>query len=344
MCNDTLAKLWRKAPYRLWGRSLGPWSAGIAPNVTSSLILLIMVASAAPLRGQTRGEGPLARPPVFPPEVESVFFPDARKELVGPRPNYESGSHPKQQAVAAGGANSTAKGESGYAWSELVDADTIEAEIKRQVAPLGPLVASPSTFKGGAYRDCRERFNTLAVLFAVAADYDDTVRWQDTAPALAHAFARASGNCKVGTDQSYREAQQRVQELGELVRGGRPSVTAPPTTDDSWESKADRTPIMVRMEQSLNKQITPNLSSGRDLSANAEDLRHEAQILAMLAQVLTEQGLPDAGDETYDGYAQQLRDGAKALVVAIDQENFDSARTALGNMSKACSTCHDDYR
>lgn len=310
----------------------------------SSLALLVLTVTAGRSLGDTRGEEPLARPPVFPPAVESVFFPDARLELVGPRPNYEGRQTVSPTPTAEAGGKPAARSEPGYAWSELIDADTIEAEIKRQVTPLGPLVASPSTFKGGTYRDCRNRFNTLAVLFAVAADYDDTVRWQDTAPALSQAFSRASANCKVGTDQSFREAQQRVQDLGELVRGGRPSLAARPATDDTWESKADRTPIMVRMEESLNKQIAPNLSSGRDLAANAEELRHEAQMLSMLAEVLTKNGLPDAGDETYNGFAQKLRDSSQALVVAIDQENFQAARTALGNMGQACAACHDDYR
>src|SRR5690606_27523739 len=110
---------------------------------------------------QSAKQQPLARPPVFPPEVVDVFFPDARKELAGPRPNYEGGTG--TPTPLAGRSNTTAptgKG-SGYAWSELIDADTIEAEIKRQVAPLGPLVATPSTFKGGTYRECRDRFNTL---------------------------------------------------------------------------------------------------------------------------------------------------------------------------------------
>lgn len=289
-------------------------------------------------------QGPFARPPVFPPRVVDVFFPDARKELAGPRPNYEGAAGTPVAVAGRSGTASPEAKDSGYPWSELIDADTIESEIKRQVAPLGPLVATPSTFKGGGYRECRDRFNTLAVLFAVAGDYDESVRWQDSAGTLSHAFARASANCKVGTDQSFREAQMRVQDLGELVRGGRPSLPTPPASDDTWEMKADRTPIMVRMEGALNKQISPNLSNARDLASHGEELRHEAQVLAMLAQVLTQEGLPDAGDDTYDGYAQQLRDGGKSLVVAIDQENFDAARAALGIMSQACAACHDEYR
>jgi hypothetical protein len=342
MCNEDGTR-------RSYGIATGAWSrrglGRTALHLTyKSLAVLMLGIAAGSSFADTRAEEPLARPPEFPPAVQSVFFPDARLELVGPRPNYEGQGGSLKSPPFAAGDEPSPRGESGYAWSELIDADTIEAEIKRQVAPLGPLVASPSTFKGGTYRDCRDRFNTLAVLFAVAADYDDTVRWQDTAPALSHAFARASANCKVGTDQSFREAQQRVQDLGELIRGGRPGLPSPPATDDSWESKADRTPIMVRMEESLNQQIAPNLSSARDLTGNAEDLRHEAQMLAMLAQVLTQNGLPDTGDETYEGFAQQLRDSGKSLVVAIDQENFDAAKTALANMGKACSACHEDYR
>lgn len=313
--------------------------------LSAALALAVMVNVTGDGVLAANPEGPLARPPEFPPAVENVFFPDVREQLVGPRPSYERGTQrgtggPVAQSPAGGAAAES----TGYAWSELVDADSIEAEIKRQLPPLQPLIATPATFKGGAYRECRDRFNTLAVLFAVAADFDEPVRWQDTAGPLSRIFARASGNCKVGTDQSFRESQQRVSDLAELVRGGRPTIDAPPAEDDTWERVADRTPLMVRMEQALNEAITPNLSSSRDLTSHADELQHEAKILALLGHILTQPGLPDAGDETYDGYAAQLRDGAVALSTAIEQEDFNTARTALGTISQACAACHDEYR
>ena len=323
-------KVWRR-PGGV-GRSLGP--------------VLVLSLLAAPFLKAAEPQEPLARPPEFPREVVEVFFGDAREQLSGPRPNYEQKSFRgiARDSAALPSDPGSAAPATGFEWSRLIVADAVETEIKRQLVPLQPLVSTPSTFKGGAYRECRDRFNTLAVMFAVAADYDDPVRWQDSAGLMSRAFARASANCKVGTDQSYREAQQRVSDLAELVRGGRPSVVAPAQDQETWEGITDRTPMMVRMEQAFNERVSPNLASGRDLSANGDELRHEAQLLALFSHILIQPGLPDAGDEAYDGYARQLRDNSISLIAAIDQEDFTAARAALGQMSKACAACHDEYR
>jgi hypothetical protein len=181
------------------------------------------------------------------------------------------------------------------------------------------------------------------VLFGTAADYDKPVRWKDSAAGLAELFARAGFNCKVGTDQSFREAQLRDQDLAELIRGGRPNApTANP--DAGWDSLADRSPLMVRMEQALNERMNPNMSDARTFERNAEDLAHEAQVLALLGELVTRDGMADAGDDTYDGYAHQLRDAAVEFNRSVELENFDAARRALGDMSKSCSDCHGDYR
>lgn len=285
-----------------------------------------------------------AKPPSqWPRDVQQVFFDDARTQLVGNRPDYGEVAAAR---VATASGNSTADSDSddsSFAWSQLVDADTLETEIKRQLPPLQPLVATPAAFKGGGYRDCRNRFTWLATLFTVAGDYDQRVRWQDTATALGQFYGRAGANCKVGTDQSFREAQLRVQDLGDLVRGGRPDVPeAKP--DVGWDQIADRSPLMRRMETCLGEGISPKASDGRALSNNAEDLRHEAQLMAMMAEVIMQPGFDYADDESYRNHSTQLREASVALTQAVDLENFEAAREAIGNMQKACSNCHDEWR
>lgn len=287
---------------------------------------------------------PRAKPPEWPRDVKEVFFDDARQQLVGTRPKYgELAAEPRQAAGEGTPAGGDMEAGGGGQWSQLVTADVLETEIKRQLTPLQPLVATPNAFKGGGYRDCRTRFTWLATLFTVAGDYDGRVRWQDTATALGQLFARAGANCKVGTDQSYRESQLRVQDLADLVRGGRPDVPeAKP--DVTWDAIADFSPLMQRMDQGLGKQISPNISDERSMARNAEDLAHEAQLMALLAEVIVQPGYGYEEDEAFLGHAHQLRDGAVALGKAIDLESLDAARAALGNMQKACSNCHDEYR
>ena len=207
---------------------------------------------------------PRAKPPEWPSDVVDVFFDDARDHLVGSRPNYEAAATrttSDRVAATTGGASSTADSATDDVWTSLVDADTLETEIKRQLPSLQPLVATPSAFKGGGYREARDRFTWLATLFSVAGQYNDPVRWQDSADGLAQLFARAGFNCKVGTDQTFRESQLRVQDLTDLVRGGRPEVPDP-QPDVGWDRLADRSPLMKQMEAMLGERIVPNASDG----------------------------------------------------------------------------------
>jgi hypothetical protein len=309
----------------------------------STSLFLLIVVTIAPSRAEETTQ-PRAKPPAeWPRDVREVFFDDAREQLVGSRPNYGETARSPVASAGSGPNTATDGGDSSYAWSSLADADVIETEIKRQLPALQPLVATPAAFKGGGYQECRDRFIWLATLFSVAGDYDDDVRWKDTAEGLGQLFARAGANCKVGTDQSFREAQMRVEDLVELVQGGRPDVPAA-KPDVGWDQLTDRTPLMKRMETSLGEGISPKASDKRSLSANSEDISHEAQLMALMAEVILQPGIDYADEETYRQHGTRLRDASVALTQAVDLENFDAARAAIGNMQKACSNCHDEWR
>lgn len=305
-------------------------------------LFFLLIAGSTALAQSEETSQPRAKPPAeWPRDVREVFFDDARQQLVGSRPNY--GEMARTPVAGTGASPTTTGGDSSYAWSKLADADVIETEIKRQLPALQPLVATPAAFKGGGYQECRNRFIWLATLFSIAGDYDDDVRWKDSAEGLGQLYARAGANCKVGTDQSFREAQMRVEDLAELVQGGRPDVPAA-KPDVGWDQLTDRTPLMKRMEMSLGEGISPKASDKRSLSANSEDIHHEAQLMALMAEVILQPGIDYADEETYRQHGTQLRDASVALSQAVDLESFDAARAAIGNMQKACSNCHDEWR
>ncbi|QDU91012.1 hypothetical protein Pla175_44280 [Pirellulimonas nuda] len=281
-----------------------------------------------------------AKPPEFSPQDEAVFFDDPWSLLVGPRPDFSA----QQPALATqAGPGDAAADDAGFAWSGLLSSDAYESEIKRQSQAIAALTATATGFKGGGYRDARTAFSVLAVMFAIGAEHDSDPRWRDAAPALRDLLSRAGANCKVGTDQSYREAAARSQDLADLVRGGRPASLPTPNADAPWGDVADRVPLMKRMDEA-EKKLGPMLGSARSLSADSEDVAHEAQVLAALAQVITLDGFVDAGDETYDGFARTLRDAAADLSGAAEQEDYERASRAKAKIGQTCTDCHELYR
>jgi hypothetical protein len=301
-----------------------------------SLTLIGGVAAAEKLQpGEKR-----ARPPNWSKEVLDVFFEDANAKLVGTRPDYG------QAPVASNDtpAGTEVKGvDVGAAWSKLIDAETIETEIKRLNQALVREVTTPTAFKGGGYEDCRRDFSVLAALFAIAAEYDGEVRWQDSAAGLREVFARAGRNCKVGNDQTYRDAAQRKQDLADLVAGSRPKL---PSAEKAaaWGEVADLAPLMQRLGAAHEERLTKWLANPREFEQHQDEVRHEAQIVAAIADVIGREGFDYWDEEDYARNARELREAANEAAAAVDLDDYEQAQKAINRATKACAACHELYR
>ena len=312
--------------------------------VRQALLGVLAITAFLPSLTTTRAELPprRAKPPVWSRDVLDLFFDDAREALQGPRPDYSS----FRPATSDGHLNNTTSPvevKTASRWTDLVAAETIETEIKRLAILINSDVTTPGLFKSGGHRKCRQHFSTLAVLFAIVGQYDGEVRWKQPAPAFRDLCARAGYNCKAGTDQSFREATQRKQDLTDLIRGDRPEVPkAEPQTD--WSQVADRPPLMRRMELAHQGRLTKWLASRDEFSRNRLAIRHEAQLLAVLGEIIRQEGFDYWDDETYNHFALELSQAAKDLSAAVDNTNYAAARDARARATKACSGCHEDYR
>ena len=178
-------------------------------------------------------------------------------------------------------------------------------------------VTTPSQFKGGGYKDARRDFSELAVLFAVFAQYDGDVRWKDIAAGLRELFARAASNAKVGTDESYREATARKQDLAELVRGGRPASAEDRRRRHRLVASLRPRAAHATAQHRPRRNGSPSGSPTPPPSAAIEgDIAHEAQIVAMLADVIHREAFEYWDDETFVGFADELRKSATDISTA----------------------------
>jgi len=287
------------------------------------------------------GEDPprRAKPPRWSKDVLDTFFEDVRAHLVGQRPeattSLDRGSDPQQADDDTGEA---------FAWSRLIEADTLVSEIKQINNSLARAVATPGPFKSGGNKLCRREFSMLAVMFGVIAQYDQQIRWQQQAVPMRDALARAAKNCKTATDQSFTEVKRRRQELDDLVRGQPLQLAAPAEEEFRWSDVADQSQLMQRMEISLQERIEPLLSDGATLRRNSQKISHEAQLLAMLAEVIQREGYEFSDDDSYLEYSQELGDAAAELSRAAVELDYQRARQAAARATEACTACHEGYR
>lgn len=301
------------------------------------------------LAAQDKGKSAAKRvaPPKFKPaEVSQVFFDDVFAKLQGERPASTTAA---PTGAAAGGATANVAASAGGAassgtWSKLISAQTIEDEIKAIKQEVDKNVSTPSDFAGRGHKVIRREFSILAMLFAVIGEYDADVRFKKDAPVAKEVFARTANNTKAGGNSNvFNEAKLRKADLDELLSGSSLQATASGEAME-WSVIIDRGPLMQRLEAIYQEKIAKQLASKDEFTKNAEEILHDAEVVAVMGEVLTKEGMGDADDKTYAGFAHSMRDAATEIAGAVKGNNYDTARAAAGKIDKACSQCHEGYR
>jgi hypothetical protein len=280
-----------------------------------------------------------ARPPQWSRDVLDTFFDDARAALNGPRPDYG-----KQSDVSRSAASKAVDKNEAFAWSKLIEAETLEAEVKRLSQSIASSVGKAGAFKSGGFKEARRDFSELAVLFAVTAQYDGDARWKDAAPSIRDELAQTAASTNVGTDDSLRQAAVASAGLADLVRGDRPPRSDATTEVTDWSQVSARALLMQRLDIGHQERLTKWLADPATFRRNQTDVAHEAQIIAMLAEVIQREAYEFSDDDTYVGFAKVLEQAAVDMSAAAATGNYEQAQTAIGRATKACADCHDGYR
>lgn len=308
----------------------------LVPSV-AAVALLVSDARSQQQRGALPRRRPaaLAPPPKFDQQTLDAFFPNALEKL-GPKPEAPAQLAPSTPMPGSG------PDAGGIKWSEFVSAETIEDEIKQLAPQVNEHVKSLAHFRASGYQQARRDLTELALLFGVAGEFDQPVRWQEQGAALRVAFGRAGLNCKAGSEATYREAKARAQDLNDLVRGGRPAI---PTTEAiDWTESIDRGALMSRMEAGYEDKLSAWLSNERDFASQREGIEREARLLAAMARLIQQPGYEYADDSGYQGYASALEKACRELVERTRDDDYRGASQALSHARENCEKCHADFR
>lgn len=331
---------------------MSAWSL-TTPRARLAVVCLVVAACArdgvaAPARDGRPGAKQIrrAKPPATTWDRATLgpFRDDAFTELVGPRPDFAAvASRSPEGPDGAGGGDATAA-PGGFRWSTLISEETLTDEVKDAKAVLAQAVASPSAFKGGGYDAAREGFSAVALAFGVIAAYDQPIRWHKEAAAVRDLFARVGFNCKVGTDQSFAEAKLRVADLGELLDGTPPAARAERDGDDfRWSRVAGRPALMARLDVA-DERLGAAIASSGGFEKAAEQLRHDAEIVAAIGEAIRQPDFEHHDDQAYVGHAAAMRDAAVRARDAARKKDYEAARSAIGDLKKSCDSCHGDFR
>lgn len=277
-----------------------------------------------------------AQPPAWPDEVKQVFFDDARAALEGSPPGDREIEIASTGAKAADDKAST----SDVNWQEVIEAEVLTTEVKRIVFNLAAINKNAAQFQAAKHNDARRELTMLATLFRVIREYPEDVRWQSSAAEMERRCLQTAESCTVGSAGSLAAVQETHTLLAELLRGQAVEVS-----DMEGESGfPEFAPLMQRMEIALEKNLPLLLTKDREFRKRSLDVAHEAQLLAMLSQVIRREEFGFADDETYQNHADGLRESANIVRAAANTQDFVKAVQAAAAISRSCANCHADYR
>ncbi len=272
-----------------------------------------------------------AQPPVWSEDVKDVFFDDARKA--------HSGEPPTDVEETASTTHALNEATGDTSWPEFIDDETLSTEVKRIANNLAALIKNPAQFKASKYQDCRRELTMLAALFGVIRDYPGDVRWKSSAAVMEQYSLHAAELCTIGSAESLAAAQETHALLAELLRG----QTVQSEVNRSTDFPAFA-PLMQRMEITMQENLPEALKNERNFRKLAVDVSHEAQLLAMLSQVIRREEYGYGDDEGYLKHADGLRETAIQLNEAASTQDFTKAVKAAAEVSQSCARCHAYYR
>lgn len=280
-----------------------------------------------------------ARPVFDDDDSKGLFFNDVYAEgIVGERPNIKLLSKAADQLTSSGDTDNAAED----VWSQIIDASVIEDEVKSLQQELNLLVTTPVIFQT-KFNDINERFEILSMLFAIIRQYDGDIRWDEHAPMAQLLFQKAAVASRTGAMKGFQYCKARKEDLQELVRGG--SIVTNDQVPESvdWESAANRSPIMVRLEIA-NEELKRMTSSETEFAANTEMIFRQSNLVAAMSVVIVQEGMPECEEESYVQFSQQMKAASLRLKSAVKLKDFDSASYAVNELSQTCADCHDQWR
>ena len=281
------------------------------------------------------------RPDFDTQDWQGIFFDNVFDEgLTGPRPE---GNPLAPQHIVDSGDSPDAKTPPERSWSAYISRETLEDEIKSMNRQLQSSVTTASRFNS-QYGEVRSQFSILSMLFAIVHQFDQEIRWKKYALDAQIAFAEASAKSRTPSKPSFENAKLRKLDLAELVRGGRIETKQRPQVELNWPEVVDRRTLMVRLEQALQEHLKPASASLDDLQNQADDVRRQAEIVAVIGQVLLQPGMDEAEDDSYREFAIDMRDAANDVVQGVKTNDFDATLQGIQTITKSCSDCHGEWR
>lgn len=227
-------------------------------------------------------------------------------------------------------------------WEDIIPMEYLDNEIKSIRNFLTPTLQSVGTYNR-EYKKIPMQGNTMAALAQIAMSHPGEALWKDQAAALRDISYNLGGSADAPGRAGFDASTIHFENLLQIFNGSEPDLTEEPDPALSFSDKADRGPLMRRMEDAFNwlSSNTPTPSAFVDVKEKA---MHETIILGALTKVTGDESYLFADEPDYQGHVKEMMTAIEQMRKAIDNEDHDSFRDGVSTLTKKCAECHTDYR
>ena len=227
-------------------------------------------------------------------------------------------------------------------WKALADIADLEAEVKAIRNFLTQKMRTPASYRQD-YKKIQQAGATLAALGQVISQHPSDINLKKNAlyvRDLGLAISEAASGRGV---KEFRAAKVPYEQLIDTLNGSKPAGLKEPKKDAEFFDFADRGGLMYRMDDA-HKWLSKEINTADKMKADAERVKREASMIAVLMKVIGDKSYDSAEDTDYKGHVAESIKQADYIKAALKTGDFAKYEKAVSTIYNRCNQCHTKYR
>jgi len=227
-------------------------------------------------------------------------------------------------------------------WDNIIPMEYLDNEIKSIRNFLTPTLQSVGAYNR-EYKQIPMHGNTMAALAQVALAHPGDALWKDQAAALRDISYNMGSSADAPGRAGFEASSVQFENLLQIFNGSEPTLEEEPDPNLAFADKADRGPLMRRMEVAFNwlSSNTPTPAAFVDVKDKA---MHETIILGALTQIVADESYLFADEPDYKNHINEMMAAVEQMRKGIDDGNHEIFREGVSTITKKCAECHTDYK
>ncbi len=227
-------------------------------------------------------------------------------------------------------------------WASLLTSEELKQETKEIRISLKQAFQSVQRYNGH-YKNVSVDGSVLAVLAMVANESPDSLVWKKKALVIRDLAAEMSAAAGGLGRKHYDPALVHYEQIDQLLSGNAPAKLPAPKVEATFDEFAPRGELMKRLQRS-HERIQANASDERSFQAEAEQLRHESLVVALLGAVTSLEDYDMSDEPEYAAQARNIVQAGLDAARSAERSDFEAFSEARERITKSCTACHLDFR